>query len=139
MPLVEVTEEDIRQRFEELGLARERFLTAIVVASQQEAGELQKRLAAGESWADLARAHSLDSQSAERAGEVGFSQSLVGRADGDPGSGFRYPRGGEKSSSPLPRGRAYQLVRFIGERQAEIGNPSGCVAGPVNEARPKGS
>ena len=59
MPLVEVTEEDIRQRFEELGLARERFLTAIVVASQQEAGELQKRLAAGESWANLARAHSL--------------------------------------------------------------------------------
>ena len=119
MPLVEVTEEDIRQRFEELGLARERFLTAIVVASQQEAGELQKRLAAGESWADLARAHSLDSQSAERAGEVGFLNRSLADRMGIPVAVFDTLAAG-KVSPPLVRGRAYQLVRFIGERQAEL-------------------
>ena len=119
MPLVEVTEEDIRQRFEELGLARERFLTAIVVASQQEAGELQKRLAAGESWADLARAHSLDSQSAERAGEVGFLNRSLAERMGIPVAVFDTLATGEVSS-PLVRGRAYQLIRFIGERQAEL-------------------
>ena len=119
MPLVEVTEEDIRQRFEELGLARERFLTAIVVASQQEAGELQKRLAAGESWANLARAHSLDSQSAERAGEVGFLNRSLAERMGIPVAVFDTLEAG-KVSSPLARGRAYQLIRFIGERQAEL-------------------
>ena len=119
MPLVEVTEEDIRQRFEELGLARERFLTAIVVASQQEVGELQKRLAAGESWADLARAHSLDSQSAERAGEVGFLNRSLAERMGIPVAVFDTLATGEVSS-PLVRGRAYQLIRFIGERQAEL-------------------
>ena len=119
MPLVEVTEEDIRQRFEELGLARERFLTAIVVASQQEVGELQKRLAAGESWADLARAHSLDSQSAERAGEVGFLNRSLAEQMGIPVAVFDTLATGEVSS-PLVRGRAYQLIRFIGERQAEL-------------------
>ena len=118
-PLVEVTEEDIRQRFEELGLARERFLTAIVVASQQEAGELQKRLAAGESWADLARAHSLDSQSAERAGEVGFLNRSLAERMGIPVAVFDTLAAG-KVSPPLARGRAYQLIRFIGERQAEL-------------------
>ena len=119
MPLVEVTEEDIRQRFEELGLARERFLTAIVVASQQEAGELQKRLAAGESWADLARAHSLDGQSAKRAGEVGFLNRSLAERMGIPVAVFDTLATGEVSS-PLARGRAYQLIRFIGERQAEL-------------------
>ena len=119
MPLVEVTEEDIRQRFEELGLARERFLTAIVVASQQEAGELQKRLAAGEAWADLARAHSLDGQSAERAGEVGFLNRSLAERMGIPVAVFDTLATGEVSS-PLVRGRAYQLIRFIGERQAEL-------------------
>ena len=119
MPLVEVTEEDIRQRFEELGLARERFLTAIVVASQQEAGELQKRLAAGESWADLVRVHSLDSQSAERAGEVGFLNSSLAERMGIPVAVFDTLAEG-KVSPPLARGRAYQLIRFIGERQAEL-------------------
>ena len=119
MPLVEVTEEDIRRRFEELGLARERFLTAIVVASQQEAGELQKRLAAGESWANLARAHSLDSQSAERAGEVGFLNRSLAERMGIPVAVFDTLEAG-KVSSPLARGRAYQLIRFIGERQAEL-------------------
>lgn len=119
MPLVEVTEEDIRQRFEELGLARERFLTAIVVASQQEAGELQKRLAAGESWANLARAHSLDSQSAERAGEVSFLNRSLAERMGIPVAVFD-TLATEEVSPPLARGRAYQLIRFIGERQAEL-------------------
>ena len=119
MPLVEITEEDIRQRFEELGLARERFLTAIVVASQQETRELLKRLAAGESWADLARTHSLDGQSAERAGEVGFlNRSLAERME-IPVAVFDTLATG-KVSPPLARGRAYQLIRFIGERQAEL-------------------
>ena len=119
MPLVQVTEEDIRRHFEELGLARERFLTAIVVASQQEAGELQKRLAAGESWADLARAHSLDGQSAERAGEVGFLNRSLAERMGIPVAVFDTLAAG-KVSPPLARGRAYQLIRFIGERQAEL-------------------
>ena len=118
-PLVEVTEENIRRRFEELGLARERFLTAIVVASQQEARELQKRLAAGEPWADLARAHSLDGQSAERAGEVGFLNRSLAERMGIPVAVFDTLAPG-KVSPPLARGRAYQLIRFIGERQAEL-------------------
>ena len=119
MPLVEITEEDIRQRFEELGLARERFLTAIVVASQQEARELQQRLAAGESWADLAQAHSLDGQAAKRAGEVGFLNRSLAERMGIPVAVFDTLAAGEVSP-PLARGRAYQLIRFIGERQAEL-------------------
>ena len=119
MPLVEITEEDIRRRFEELGLARERFLTAIVVASQQEARELQKRLAAGESWADLAQAHSLDGQSAKRAGEVGFFNRSLAERMGIPVAVFDTLAAAEVSP-PLARGRAYQLIRFIGERQAEL-------------------
>ena len=119
MPLVEITEEDIRQRFEELGLARERFLTAIVVASQQEARELQQRLVAGESWTDLAQAHSLDGQSAERAGEVGFLNRSLAERMGIPVAVFDTLATGEVSP-PLARGRAYQLIRFIGARQAEL-------------------
>ena len=119
MPLVEITEEDIRQRFEELGLVRERFLTAIVVASQQEARELQQRLAVGESWTDLAQAHSLDGQSAKRAGEVGFLNRSLAERMGIPVAVFDTLAAGEVSS-PLARGRAYQLIRFIGERQAEL-------------------
>ena len=118
-PLVEVTEENIRRRFEELGLVRERFLTAIVVASQQEARELQKRLATGEPWADLARANSLDGQSAERAGEVGFLNRSLAERMGIPVAVFDTLATG-KVSPPLARGRAYQLIRFIGERQAEL-------------------
>ncbi len=118
-PLVQVTEEDIRRHFEELGLARERFLAAIVVASQQEARQLQQQLAAGASWADLARAHSLDSQAAERAGEVGFLNRSLAERMGIPVAIFDTLAAGEVSP-PLARGRSYQLIRFIGEQQAEL-------------------
>ena len=119
VPLVQVTEEDIRRRFEELGLARERFLAAIAVASQQEARQLRQRLAAGESWADLAQAHSLDGQSAKRAGEVGFLNRSLAERMGIPVAVFDTLAAGEVSP-PLARGQSYQLIRFIGEQQAEL-------------------
>ena len=118
-PLVEVSEQDILRRFEELGIARERFLTAILVGSEQEAFELKEQLEVGARWADLAREHSLDKESAMKGGEIGFFNRSMAERMGMPVAVFDTLVTG-KISSPLARGRVFQLVRFVGERQAEL-------------------
>ena len=118
-PLAKVSEEEIRARFEEFGLARERWLTAIVVASEEEAHQLKARLDKGERWADLVQGHSLDEKSARRGGEMGFLNRSMAERMGMPTAVFD-TLANKAVSPPLARGDSFQLVRFTGEREVEL-------------------
>lgn len=73
---VAVSEADLRAYFTENDLDAKREMRAshIGVATFEEAGEVMRRLAAGEEFADLARECSMDSSTAANGGDMGFWQ-----------------------------------------------------------------
>lgn len=73
---VAVTDADVKAYYEE---HRKEFMTPerrrvshIVLATEEDAKDVRKKLGAGESWADLAKARSTDGTSAKQAGDLGF-------------------------------------------------------------------
>jgi peptidyl-prolyl cis-trans isomerase C len=73
---VVVPEEDVKAAYErhrkDLMTPEKRRVAHIVVASEDEAKGLKKRLDAGESFADLAKEKSTDAESAKQGGDLGF-------------------------------------------------------------------
>jgi len=68
---IEVTDEEIRQRFERDGLGREVELAQIVLGSREDAEALVHRLKLGERFDTLARTYSLDPKNAGSRGAYG--------------------------------------------------------------------
>lgn len=119
-PKAQVTASEIEAFFREQGLARERLVTAIWVETLDEARELLKKLAAGAVFEELAARHTLDPRVAERGGELGFMNRSMARRLGVPSAIFDNQEEGVVSS-PLPLGEQFHLVRFIGEREGDVG------------------
>ena len=126
-PKAQITNDDIKRYFDEQGLAHERLVTAIMVATKDEAHDLKHQLDAGASFADLATAHTLDPLVAERRGRLGFMNRALARRTGIPNEIFdEQPTGAV--SPPLPIGPRFHIVRFIEDRQVSVDSQSESLA-----------
>ena len=106
---VEVSPADIEARYREWGSGEERRMGHILLQTEAKADSLLGRLAAGDSFADLARAHSLHTESAPRGGDMGFLLRValpgaIAERAWDTPPGQVYPR-------PVRSPMGYHLVR----------------------------
>ncbi|MEE3258191.1 MAG: peptidyl-prolyl cis-trans isomerase [Candidatus Latescibacterota bacterium] len=114
-PRAAVPEEDVRRVYEEQGYHRERKLNAILVLSRAEIDEVAAKLAAGQPFAEVARAHSLDDRSADKDGTLGFIGREAAPGLHIPAEVFNsLPTG--QISQPLPAGRSWHVVLFSADR-----------------------
>ena len=114
---VKISNETVHRYFEKEGYSRERLLNAIKVASRAAIDTVLQELRAGRSFAEVARARSLDKRSAERGGELGF----IGRDQLEslhiPPAIFKtLPQ--DQLSEPLPADSAWHILRFSEDRPA---------------------
>ena len=114
---VQVPEEEVRRVFAEEGYDRERKLSAILVHTRPEIDAAVAALAAGQPFAEVARAHSLDQRSAERGGDLGFIGREAAPSLHIPAEVFKTLPIGE-TSAPLRAGRSWHIVRFSEDRDA---------------------
>jgi len=114
---VQVPEEDVRRVFTEAGYHRERKLNAILVHTRAEIEAAVAALNAGQPFAEVARAHSLDQRSAEQGGELGFIGREAAPSLHIPAELFNTLPLGE-ISAPLRAGRSWHIVRFTEDRDA---------------------
>ena len=115
-PLVRITEQEVRERLASDGLDRERLLSWLIVASEEEAIRIRERLEQGADFAELARLHSIDERTAGTGGDFGFVDGPGIRRAGVPLELFRELAPGEVSE-PLHSGSDFLLVRFTDERE----------------------
>ena len=118
-PRALVSDADIERFFYDQGLNRERRVTAIMVRTEAEAAKIRQQLIAGAAFADMAAQHTLDPRVAERGGKLGYMNRSMARSIGIPNEIFD-DQPTDAISPPLPIGPRYHLVRFIGEREAEV-------------------
>ena len=114
---VQVPEEDVRRVFAAEGYHRERKLSAILVKTRAEIEAAVAALEAGQPFAEVARAHSLDERSAEQGGELGFIGREAAPSLHIPAEVFNALPLGE-ISAPLRAGRSWHVVRFTQDRDA---------------------
>jgi len=114
-PQAAVSEEEVRRVYEEEDYNRERNLNAILVSTRAEIEEVLAKLQAGQSFAEVARAHSLDDRSADNDGELGFIGREAAPGLHVPAEIFKTLPIGE-ISKPLPAGRSWHVVRFTEDR-----------------------
>lgn len=114
-PKAEVAEAEVRKVYNDDGYHRERKLNAILVRTRAEIDAVAAKLQAGQPFAEVARAHSLDERSSEQGGELGF----IGR---EAAPGLHVPAELFNSlplnevSQPLPAGRSWHVIRFSEDR-----------------------
>ncbi len=118
-PRVQIHESDLRQRFADLGLQRQRRLNAILVRTREEIDAISARLRRGASFEELAREHSLDRRSAANGGELGFIDAEAAQRIHVPRDVFlELPTG--QVSEPMAAGTSWHLVRFTEERASDL-------------------
>ena len=117
-PRVTVTDGEIRERFIRDGFNRERALSRLVVQTAEEAARLREQWEQGTDFAVLAREHSLDQGRAPQGGYMGFITQPYALRMHIPTQTFDSLATGAVSP-PLPLGKAYQLIRFTEERDAD--------------------
>jgi peptidyl-prolyl cis-trans isomerase C len=74
---VDVSEEKLRARYTELSKSDEVHLRYIAATTEEAAVAARRRLASGETFADVARTVSLDADSAARGGDLGWLQRTL--------------------------------------------------------------
>lgn len=112
---VQVSEEEVRRVFGAEGYHRERKLSAILVHTRAEIEAAIAALDAGQPFAAVARAHSLDERSAEQGGELGFIGREAAPGLHIPAEVFKTLSVGQ-ISAPLRAGRSWHVVRFTEDR-----------------------
>ncbi|MBI2504102.1 MAG: peptidyl-prolyl cis-trans isomerase [Candidatus Latescibacteria bacterium] len=117
LPKAKVPEEEVRRYFSAEGFDRERRLNAILVKTREEIDAVLKELRAGRSFAEVARAHSLDERSAKQGGELGFIGRDMALRLYIPLEVFAsLPTG--QVSQPLQASKSWHVVRFTEDRTA---------------------
>ena len=116
---VEVDEEEIRRYFEENDLGRQRQLSGILVEEESQAQEVLAKLAAGESFADLARQHSVHKGSAAQGGVWGYISRQQARRLKIPDEVFRELPVGVLSDI-LPINKRYLVMRFLQDQPGSL-------------------
>lgn len=117
VPRITISEEELRERFLEEGLNRQRALSRVIVKTAEEAAQLRERLQQGGEFAALARARSLEKRSAADGGYMGFIDKAMAAKLFIPPRVFAELPSGE-ISQPLRIRGAHQLLRFTEEREA---------------------
>ena len=117
-PRVTVTDGEIQERFIKDGFNRERALSRLVVQTEEEAARLREQWEQGADFAVLAREHSLDQSRASQGGYMGFISRPWALRMHIPAQTFD-SLATSAVSRPLPLGKAYQLIRFAEERDAD--------------------
>ena len=116
---VEVDEEEIRRYFEENDLGRQRRLAGILVEKESQAQEVLAKLAASESFADLARQYSVHKGSATQGGVWGYISRQQARRLKIPDEVFRELPVGVVSDI-LPINKRYLVMRFLQDRPGSL-------------------
>lgn len=116
---VEVDEEEIRRYFEENDLGRQRQLSGILVEEESQAQEVLAKLAAGESFADLAKQHSVHKGSAAQGGVWGYISRQQARRLKIPAEVFRELPVGVVSDI-LPINKRYLVMRFLQDQPGSL-------------------
>ena len=116
---VEVDEAEIRRYFEENDLGRQRQLAGILVEEKSQAQEVLAKLAAGESFADLARQYSVHKGSAAQGGVWGYISRQQARRLKIPDEVFRELPVGVVSDI-LPINKRYLVMRFLQDRPGSL-------------------
>ena len=116
---VEVDEEEIRRYFEENDLGRQRQLAGILVEEESQAQQVLAKLAAGESFKDLARQYSVHKGSAAQGGVWGYISRQQARRLKIPDEMFReLPVG--VVSDVLPINKRYLVMRFLQDQPGSL-------------------
>ena len=116
---VEVDEAEIRRYFEENDLGRQRQLSGILVEEESQAQEVLAKLAAGESFADLARQYSVHKGSAAQGGVWGYISRQQARRLKIPAKVFRELPVGVVSDI-LPINKRYLVMRFLQDQPGSL-------------------
>ena len=117
---IDITESEVRDRFIQDGLNRERAVRRLVVKTLEKASQLREQIEEeGVDFGDLARTHSLEKSRAARGGSLGFANAEMAAKYLIPRQVFdTLPEG--QVSQPLPLGNVYQLILFEDEREADF-------------------
>ena len=116
---VEVDEEEIHRYFEENDLGLQRQLAGILVEEESQAQEVLTKLAAGKSFADLARQYSVHKGSAAQGGVWGYISRQQARRLKIPDEVFReLPVG--VVSDVLPINKRYLVMRFLQDKPGSL-------------------
>ena len=114
---IEITEEEVKEHFRTEGFDRERKVSGILVKSRATLDTVIAKLQAGQPFAEVDRAHSLDESSVRQGGELGFiGRDMAPRVHIPPEVFRSLPLG--ELSDPLPHGPNWHVVRFTEERPA---------------------
>lgn len=116
---VEVDEEEVRGYFEENDLGRQRQLAGILIEEESQAQEVLAKLAAGESFADLAKQHSVHKGSAAQGGVWGYISRQQARRLKIPAEVFRELPVGVVSDI-LPINKRYLVMRFLQDQPGSL-------------------
>ncbi len=114
---IAIPEDEIRAYFDDEGYGLERKVSGILVESQAEADSVLTLLRAGQPFAEVAAAYSIDARSARQGGELGFiGRDMAPRVHIPPEVFRTLPLGA--ISEPVYTGKYWNIVRFTEERPA---------------------
>lgn len=119
-PEIDITEAEVRDRFIQDGLNRERAVRRLVVTTLEKASQLREQIEEqGVNFGDLAKTHSLEKSRAAQGGFLGFVNAGIAAKYQIPRQAFdALPEG--RVSQPLPLRNVYQLLLFEDEREADF-------------------
>lgn len=114
---IAIPADEIRAYFDDEGYGLERKVSGILVESQSEADSVLTLLRAGQPFAEVAAAYSIDARSARQGGELGFiGRDMAPRIHIPPEVFRTLPLGA--ISEPMYTGKYWNIVRFTEERPA---------------------
>ena len=116
---IEISDEELEALFVAGDFQHEKHLLRLLVNTRDEAVKLRRQIATADDFAALAQAHSLDLQSAEQGGDLGYVNRVGAANHGIPVQVFANLKRGSLSEV-LPLSKNYQLVFCTAERQGDF-------------------
>ena len=116
---IEISDEELEELFVAGDFQREKRLLRLLVNTRDQAMELRQQIATADDFAALARAHSLDLQSADHGGDLGYVNRVGAANHGIPVQVFANLERGSLSEI-LPLSKNYQLIFCTAERRADF-------------------
>ena len=116
---IEISDEELEALFVAGDFQREKHLLRLLVKTRDQAVELRQQIATASDFAALAKAHSLDLQSAEHGGDLGYLNRVGAANHGIPAQVFANLEPGSLSEI-LPLSKNYQLIFCTAERRADF-------------------
>ena len=116
---IEISDEELEALFVAGDFQREKHLLRLLVKTRDQAVELRQQIATASDFAALAQAHSLDLQSAEHGGDLGYLNRVGAANHGIPAQVFANLEPGSLSEI-LPLSKNYQLIFCTAERRADF-------------------